>query len=376
MEIELQNQNIPSLNPIPPQPQQQQPQFPPQPFPQQQPQMMVPQVIHQTIPPNCCERLSSCLLGTRHPPLTVFIILMLISLNLIISLFIRSHFYGALLILSNLGLIFFSIFIWAPLAIKMENSSSSVRYGSLFFINYSIISLICFRFPFLFFPEKIGFFILFETLLISFANKDKKIKFFFCKITGKKFSALVIIYYFIFNYAFTWNIIFTIIYTFIYKKWLMKKFVISNERVERMENWCFIRWFKNNFETFITLQKSSQKKIQPKNQPQIQQSGYSINSMNSNGSFFAYPSYYYSGGIQPMPMGMPQPQPMQPIQPPQGQAHPLPPIMPPVSPSVISGNNNGNINMAGEINNNMNSSYRNLNGNSYMSLASEVNNQA
>ncbi len=158
----------------------------------------------------------------------------------------------------------------------------------------------------------------------------------------------------------------------------MKKFVISNERVERMENWCFIRCLKNKFETFVTLQQSSQKinlaKNQPQiqqNMPQIQQSGYSVNSMNSNGPFFAYPAYYYSG-IQSMPMVMPQPQ-FQPQIQQQGQAHPLPEIVP--QPSIMN-NNNGNINMEGEINNNMNSSYGNLNVNSYMSLTSEVYNQA
>lgn len=374
MEIELQNQN-PQI------PQPQNPQFQQQsinqPLPNQFQPMpnIAPQIIHQQIPPNFCEKFSACLTGTRNIPLTVFFILMACGLNFIVSLLTLNLLfnYSGSFLWSSLGLLLFSVFVWAPMAIKIEKASSTVRYGCLFFINYSILSLVSFSFPLL--PTKIWCFVLFETLLISLENKDKKLKFFCCKISGRKMIFLVCVYTLIFNWAFFFSFLMTVIYTFIYKKCLMKKFVISNERVERIENCCLFSCFKNTFQTFITLQESmtrlqaKNKQIQQirPNQPnqQIQQqpqqfSNFSMNS--SGGTFYAYPAYYFSGAQVP-------------------QAHPLPQVVPPPSqpesgqtlPQRVP-DNNANINMQGEAS--MNSSYRNLNGSSYMSLAPEVNNQA
>lgn len=214
------------------------------------------QVIRPEIPPNFCEKFSACLTGTRNIPLTVFLILMGVGLNVVISLFLVSCFpLGFFMYLwSSIGLTFFGVFVWAPTAIKIEKSSSTVRYGLLYLINHIILCGITFRVPL--FPTSLWSFILFETLLISMANKNKKMKFFCCKVTGKVMIVLVILYNFIFNCYFFFSLVATIIYALIYKKYLMSKFAFSNERIATIENFCIVNFFKNKLETFITLHES------------------------------------------------------------------------------------------------------------------------
>lgn len=329
-----------------------------------------PQIIHQQIPPNCCEKFSSCLTGTRNVPLSVFLIIMAAGLNMILCLMFNASycfFYLGMTFWSSLGVFIFVLFVWSPMAIKIEKSSSTVRYGLLFLLNSSILSLLSFHFPLA--PGKLWCFILFETLLISLANKDKKMKFFCCKVSGKKMIVLVLIYYFIFNCMFFYSFVITIIYTFVYKKWLMKKLVISNERILNLENWCIFRCLKNSFETFITLEKSQMKPLannqamvennlqQIQVQPQIMNQSLSVNS--SIGPFIAYPNYY--SGYQPSMIIPQQSQIQVPSQFP-AQAQGIPNIQ-------------GNINLAGEPS--LNSSFiPNLNSSSYVNQPLEVDNQA
>ena len=96
------------------------------------------------------------------------------------------------------------------------------------------------------------------------------------------------------------SLIITVAYTFVYQKYLIKKFGLSNERIERIENWCLINGLKNKLLTFITIKDVLDKGQQ--NQPLVQNS----NIQNSGNSSFVpvnmYPNYY-SGivpGIQQM----------------------------------------------------------------------------
>ena len=97
----------------------------------------------------------------------------------------------------------------------------------------------------------------------------------------------------------------TIGYTYVYKRWLISKFEISNERVERYENWCLFRWLKNKLNTFITLKDVLEKEKQ--SQPLVQNN----NMENVNNSSFVpinmYNNNYYSGIVP----GMQQMQPIQ-----------------------------------------------------------------
>lgn len=268
--------------------------------PQQIPlNQQVYQVVQSDSTPNRCEKFSKWLTGSYNVPLVVFLILMGSSLFFILMLIFTGILPSGAFAFSAFGNFLFALFVWGPMAIKIEKNTSTVRYGALYVINNSIISICTLSFPLGL--QTIWCFILFETILISLSNKDKKMKFFCCKISGKAMIACSIIYGFIFNSYFFFSLVVTVIYTFVYQKYLMKKFAISNEKVERMENWCCISGLKNKLTTFITLKEVLEKGQQK--QPLVQNSNVSNNS--SFVPINMYPNYY--SGIAP---GMQQMQPM------------------------------------------------------------------
>ena len=265
-------------------------------LPQQYPQN---QQLYQVVQTNSnltrCERFSKWISSSSNIPFTVFVILMCSSLVFIITLIIGNSVLTGCLSVSALADFLFALFVWGPMAIKIENNTSTVRYGGLYVINSSILAICTFGFPILSI-HKIWNFVLFETLLIALSNRDKKMKFFCCKVEGKTLIILTIVYHLIFNGVFIFSLLITIGYTFIYRRYLINKFAISNEKVERMENWCIINWFKNKLTTFITLKEVLDKGNQ-------NQSSQQNNIQNSNNSSFVpnnmYPNYY-SGLQQPM----------------------------------------------------------------------------
>ena len=265
-------------------------------LPQQYPQN---QQLYQVVQTNSnltrCERFSKWISSSSNIPFTVFVILMCSSLVFIITLIIGNSVLTGCFSVSALADFLFALFVWGPMAIKIENNTSTVRYGGLYVINSSILAICTLGFPILSI-HKIWNFVLFETLLIALSNRDKKMKFFCCKVEGKTLIILTIVYHLIFNGVFIFSFLITIGYTFIYRRYLINKFAISNEKVERMENWCIINWFKNKLTTFITLKEVLDKGNQ-------NQSSQQNNIQNSNNSSFVpnnmYPNYY-SGLQQPM----------------------------------------------------------------------------
>ncbi len=133
-----------------------------------------------------------------------------------------------------------------------------------------------------------------ETLLILLTNRDKNVKFFFFSLSGNKAIIFTIIYHFLFNSLFP--LIVTIAYVFVYKKYLVRKFSISNEKVERIENSCLVGWTKNKLQTFVTL-----KEVLDKSKKPLVQNSNASNVSNPNGSSFVpanmYPVYYSIGCI-------------------------------------------------------------------------------
>lgn len=275
----------------------------PQPMPQNG---QLYQIIQSNLTPNRCEKFSKFLTGSANIPLMVFLILMGSSSFLIISLLLSSFLPIHFLILSALGNFLFALFVWAPMAIKIERNTSTVRYGFLYLINNSILSICTFNFPLGI--HKIWNFILFETLLIALTNIDKKMKFFCFKISGKAVIVCSIIYHFIFNSFFVFSLFVTIIYTFVYQKRLINKISISNEKIDKIENWCLVRWLKKNLTTFIPLQEVLEKGQQK--QPLVQNSNVSNPSNSSFVPVNMYPNYY--SGVA---SNIPQMQPMQNMQP-------------------------------------------------------------
>ena len=263
-------------------------------YPQQmQPQNQLYQVVQTNSTPNRCEKFSQWMTGTRNIPLMVFLIFMANSANFIVSLLSDTIYFAPISTFSSLGNFLFALFVWLPMAVKIEKNTTTTRYGYLYLINCSLLSIFSFGLPLAL--NKIWCFVLFETLLIALSNKDKKMKFFCGKISGKVVIILTIVYHLFFNWYYSFAVIVTIVYTFAYRKYLINKFGASNERVERLENWCCVNWLKNNLTTFVTLKEVLEKGQQQ--QPLVQNS----NLQNSNNSSFIPVNIYpnYNSGVAP-----------------------------------------------------------------------------
>jgi hypothetical protein len=276
----------------------------PQQIPQNQNQQLY-QIVQSDSSPNRCEKFSKWLTGAYNVPLIVFLILMGTSGFFIFCLFLQNIFPTSIFTFSAFGNFLFALYVWSPMAIKIEKNTTTVRYGCLYLINKTILSIFSLSLGF----QTIWTFVLFETLLIALSNKDKKMKFFCFKISGRGMIICSIIYSFVFNMIMLYQLIVTIIYTYVYQKWLINRFAISNEKVEKIENWCCISWLKNKLATFTTLKDVLEKGQQ--NQPLVQNN----NIPHSNNSSFIpvnmYPNYYsgIAPGMQQMPI-QPQAQPI------------------------------------------------------------------
>ena len=256
-----------------------------------------PNQLYQVIQyesPNTCEKCSKCLTGTTNLPFTVFIILMTSFLFCILRFALLHTFFGEYFFIASLADLIFALFVWSRMAIKIERNTSSVKYGYLFFVNLLILSVFTLGLPI----SRIWIFILFETILIALNNKEKKIKFFCCRISGYQVIIFSLIYHVIFNFFNVIGIVITFVYAIIYNKWLSQKLNISNERVERLENSCLFSSLKNKFQTFITLQEALNK--DKKQQPLVNDINNSVNMsfMPSN----MYPNYF--SGVIPAPQSV------------------------------------------------------------------------
>ena len=268
------------------------------------PQGQVYQIVQHNSTVSRCEKFSAWISGVRNIPLVVFLVLMGSSANFIFCLIIP--FTRCFTIASSFANFLFTLFVWTKMAIKIEKKTSTVRYGYLYFVNNAILSVCTLSLPLCL--CRIWCFVLFETLLILLNNRDKKVKVFCCSLSGNKVIIFTIIYHFLFN-SFA-PLALTIGYVFLYKKYLLKKFSISNEKVERIENWCLVGWTKNKMQTFITMNE-----VLSKSQQSLVQNSNASNVSNSNGSSFVpvnmYPVYY--SNVQAMQPSMQVVPPIQPI---------------------------------------------------------------
>ena len=244
------------------------------------------QVI-QTESQNTFEKCSKCITGSANVPFMVFIIIM--SSFAVIAFFFLCYFHPIMPYFFT-GAIFdflFALFVWCRMAIKIEKNTSTVKYGYLYFLNLFILSICTLNFPLF----AVWSFILFETILIALNNRDKKMKFFCCRITGKKIIIFSILYYFLFNWFSIIRLIIIVAYSFIYNKYLSKILNISNANVQKLENTRFIKYFKDNFLNFISIDEiqNKDKKEQPLVNPQQQDISNSVMSFDPSN---IYPNYY------------------------------------------------------------------------------------
>ena len=236
---------------------------------------------------NSCEKCSKCITGSANIPFMVFIIIM--SSLAVIAFCFLCHFDPMMFFFLNAAIFdfLFALFVWCRMAIKIEKNTSTVKYGYLYLLNLFILSIFTLNFPLF----CVWSFILFETILIALNNRDKKIKFFCCRITGTKVIIFSILYHCLFNWFSIIRLIITVAYAFIYNKYLSQKLNISNEKVQRWENTCLLKYFKEKFQTFISIDdiQNKDKKQQPLVPPQQQD-------INSSAMSFVpsnmYPNYY------------------------------------------------------------------------------------
>ena len=290
------------------------------PDPSQPSQNQMPQLI-QAESQNSFGKCSKCITGSENVPFMVLVILMSFLASTVICFLIHFKDIMFYFFIAALFDFLFALFVWCRLAIKIEKNISTVKYGFLYFINLFILSICTLPFPFHYwdpiyytiyeiFCGRLGLgcldkrvligcteihlfwsFILFETILIALNNRDKKMKFFCCRITGKKIIIFSILYYFLFNWFSIIRLIIIVAYSFIYNKYLSKILNISNANVQKLENTRFIKYFKDNFLNFISIDEiqNKDKKEQPLVNPQQQDISNSVMSFDPSN---IYPNYY------------------------------------------------------------------------------------
>ena len=290
------------------------------PDPNQPSQNQMPQLI-QAESQNSFGKCSKCITGSENVPFMVLVILMSFLASTVICFLIRFVDIMFYFFIAALFDFLFALFVWCRLAIKIEKNISTVKYGFLYFINLFILSICTLPFPFhywnplyytiyeIFYGRQIlGYwdkiilikctkiqllwnFILFETILIALNNREKKMKFFCCRITGKKVIIFSILYHFLFNWFSIIHLIIIVAYSFIYNKYLSQILNISNANVQKLENTRFIKYFKGKFLNFISIDEiqNKDKKEQPLVNPQQQDISNSAMSFDPSN---IYPNYY------------------------------------------------------------------------------------
>ena len=290
------------------------------PDPNQPSQNQMPQLI-QAESQNSFGKCSKSITGSENVPFMVLVILMSFLASTVICFLIRFVDIMFYFFIAALFDFLFALFVWCRLAIKIEKNISTVKYGFLYFINLFILSICTLPFPFhywnplyytiyeIFYGRQIlGYwdkiilikctkiqlfwnFILFETILIALNNREKKMKFFCCRITGKKVIIFSILYHFLFNWFSIIHLIIIVAYSFIYNKYLSQILNISNANVQKLENTRFIKYFKDKFLNFISIDEiqNKDKKEQPLVNPQQQDISNSAMSFDPSN---IYPNYY------------------------------------------------------------------------------------
>lgn len=208
----------------------------------------------QIIKDRRCPSLRKSLEMLKQSPFTVFFItlyftfiLLLLTILTVLLIFFRFHYIR---FHYNIQLIFHSLFVyyvWFPLAREIEKTSGSTRYLINFLFNFGIIQL---GSIFLFFwrykyTQYFCFFIEFETILITLVNKDKKLDFFYWRISNKFSPFLIVLYYlFVTQFVHPYPIIIGL-YALFYEKFLMERLAISNEKIMSIEKCCCIKLIVN-----------------------------------------------------------------------------------------------------------------------------------
>ena len=241
-------------------------------------------------PPTTC-----CTSFTNLPP----VVTLIFSLNifeglfwLVVSNYVDHPFIDTVLLTCICNIVM-AFWVWKPIAEKIERSSSSVRYLLTFLINYLILSVINMEF--------IGVykFCLFETLLIARVNTNKTMSFCCCKMRGNSLLVMTVICFFLANCWRFWTVLLTFAYVFVYQKWLIQKLVISDETVLKTEKNCLMKFFSENFASFVTLEEvkeEQERKKQEVNQVTQGQMNMQINMSSASINGHLYPSHVSLAG--------------------------------------------------------------------------------
>lgn len=219
----------------------------------------------QIIQDRKCPSLKKSIEILKQSPFTVFSIILLFTIMLLIltvlailRIFFRFHYIK---FHCSIQLIFHSLFVyyvWFPLAREIEKTSGSTRYLIIFLFNFGIIqlgSMLIFFWQYKY-TQCLCFFIEFETILVTLVNKDKKLDFFYWRISNKFSPFLIVLYYlFVTRFFHPYPIIIGL-YALFYEKFLMNHLAISNEKIMSIENCCCIKMIVNKFKSYVKIEET------------------------------------------------------------------------------------------------------------------------
>ena len=158
----------------------------------------------------------------------------------------------------------FLYFFWFPIANKIESSSGTTRYATMFLFNIILLKIgygifyssQCYDSRFYYSPY--AWFVEFETALVTLINKDKRLKVYTVSISNKLTPFIIVVYYCFISYFNNVFPVVTGIYAVIYSKCFMNCLAMSNERVEAIEKNCIVAFIIRKCKRYVTMPKDQQ----------------------------------------------------------------------------------------------------------------------
>ena len=231
--------------------------------------------ISATFPNNNIQRKCLCketYENIKQAPFTTFLIFILYTIPCIvfiglIALNILN--YRSIWIIKCCGWSFvlmglFFYFVWFPVGKQIEETSGTMRYLIMFFINGSVILIGVVKYTSFFrrhfwyldyFYHPFIYFVEFETILVALLNRTKSIKFFWFSLSNKYSPFVIILYYTISNGFNNGLFILIALYALIYEKLFMESLSISNQNIESIESNRIIKFLINHCKRYAQLPK-------------------------------------------------------------------------------------------------------------------------
>jgi membrane associated rhomboid family serine protease len=163
--------------------------------------------------------------------------------------------------------ILFAFISWVPDAMRLENTSGTVRYMLNFFTNATLINILFTLLMVLFglfekgaleeYSAGLWPLIMAEITMLCLANPDNPVQLFFipCQFKALYYPWALFGLFTVFNTRIQFDLLAGIGYGYLFFYYLRTKIQFSNEFIQRCENFCLFRSL-SRFQGFISLQQS------------------------------------------------------------------------------------------------------------------------